>query len=199
MVKVASAPGRSDLLDGVDDALGERRRVGPAAGEAPRAEPRRPLWAPPLMAPLPCAEEALVGVGTPAPVPGRAMAQPAARGDCQRHRGPNQKHGDGGLTQHCTCIACKAVPAGDPGQDRGSGPFQPSKLGCRHPAWVTLTVTRQPRPGSTWEALLSASTPEHEATTLASWTIAGKVIDDSRSSQGRRPALRNAYGISPIR
>ena len=102
VVSVASSPGRSDLLDGADDAFGEGCRVGPAAGQAPRAEPRSPLRAPPLMAPRPLAEEAMVGVGTPAPVPGRGMTQPAAGGGRQRHRGPNQKHGDGGLTQHGT-------------------------------------------------------------------------------------------------
>ena len=193
-MSVAAPAGRADLTDQAHDALG-KRSVRPTTGKAPGAESRRPLWAPSLMAPRPCAEEALVGVGTPAPVQGRGRAQPAARGDRQRHRGPNQKHGDGGLSQHCTWIACKAVPAGDPGQDRGSCLSQPPKLACRDPAWVTLAVTRQPRPVSTWEPLASASTREHEATT--SWTIAGKTMDDSRSSLGRQPKRSPTLGALP--
>ena len=64
----------------------------------------------------------MMRVTTPAPVPGHAMAQPAARGGRERHRGPDHQHGDGRLTQHCEEIPCKAVPGTVSGRIRGKRP-----------------------------------------------------------------------------
>jgi len=133
-VNVASPPGRSDLSDGADDPFRERFHVGPAAGEAPRAEPCLPLPAQPPMAPLPLTEKTMMSVAARASTP--AMPRPAARGVGQRHGGPQQEHGDGGLTQHGDRIACKGVPGARPGQSEPPGPGRHGQ-----PAPVTQTVT----------------------------------------------------------
>jgi hypothetical protein len=44
------------------------------------------------------------------PAPEQAMVQPAPRGARERHRGPDDEHGNGSLTQH----------AGDQMQDHAS-------------------------------------------------------------------------------
>jgi hypothetical protein len=64
----------------------------------------------------------MMRVTAPVPVPGRAMAQSAARGGRERHRGPDHQHGDSSLTQHCEEMLCKAVPGPDPGRIRDKGP-----------------------------------------------------------------------------
>ena len=78
MVSVPAAPSRADLPDQTQDAVGERGRVGPAPGETPRTEPRRPLRALGRVAPPPVAEKAMVRVTAPSPAPEQAMVQARA-------------------------------------------------------------------------------------------------------------------------